>query len=342
MAESESNEVLGGIAPRDYTSPEAGYGISSVADPRIAALADMLRAKRTATRPESDADTSRASRLQRFKDKASGTRSAMKGQQFMPSENESLIREVQDVFFNPLNALEAEQRAQYTNTFDPLYFEKQIAPESLTTDLRELQAGYGDIGHGAAPGQIMGQLNYEASGLENPFNGQGFRIGDSVDQDVLLGQNVRYRTAYTPGQYRDYEVRYNKIPESSDVRIGDVADETFQTAAELGLDDQAGMYAEKLFNTNLDFIGAGEDLTVAPEKVLYKNPDTGKYEYIYPERASDATNFQQVSPEAYRRLGESLSAYIAENPENDNFTDKLSFTVDELGLRPYLANPVMN
>jgi len=339
---AEPNEVLGGIAPTDYTAPAAGYGISSVADPRISALADMLRAKRTATRPESD----RASQLQRFKDTASGTRSAMKGQQFMPTGTKSVIRETQDVFFNPLEALEAERRA-FMEEFGLSDENRTTYITSLADDLRGLQEGelvltdYQDDGSkGADPTKLDAQLNYDLSyrkdrlgrgvfGEINPYDEGGFRIGDITDQDILLGQNIQEREVYTPGSYRDYEVRYKQVPES-DVRIGDPTKTTFQSTADLGLDNQGEDYANKLFSTSLKFLGGDDMSDLLQERGYVKNPDTRKYEFVdldpdpnMPQKLSpEISAYELVDPEAFRRLGETVTEYgspdeNAYNPFND-------------------------
>lgn len=343
---AEPNEVLGGLDPTEYTAPEAGYGISTVADPRIAALADMLKARRTATRPAADADSSRASRLQRFKDKASDTRSAMKGQQFKPTGTKSVIRETQDVFFNPLEALEAERRA-FMEDFGLSDEGRYVT--SLADDLRGLQEGelvltdYRDDGYireGTEPTKLDAQLNYDLSyrddrfgrpqfGELSPYDEGGFRIGDITDQDILLGQNIREREVYTPGSYRDYEVRYKQVPEA-DVRIGDPTTTTFQSTADLGLDNQGEDYANKLFSTSLKFLGGDDMSDFLKEGNYVYNKDTRKYEFTEldpdpnkPQKLGlEVSPYELVDPEAFRRLGETVTEYgvpdeNADNPFND-------------------------
>lgn len=208
MAESD---VLGGIAPRDYTAPEAGYGISAVGDPRITALAELLKNKRVQRAGTQEGPTT-SDRLQKFRDKAAATQSAMKGQTFRPVAQQATT----SVSINPLDLLQEEYIKTRRDLIDRgVFTESDLGYDDTGMDPLSPDASY-NKSYDNMIENMAGMLGkYQAADptlFIGPEDYTGFRPGD---EGVVPGQ-FEIGSYTTPvagtGLYGDADVAYKSGP----------------------------------------------------------------------------------------------------------------------------------
>ena len=182
------------------------------------------------------------------------TMNTLRAQQFVPEATTQTQTRTQDIYYNPLEEYQDIYVDQFGGT-RPMANYGGISREKyglsgddalLKSNLEALanQTYYDSVSRKQRDADIQGSYY---GGPNNPnVEEKGFRLGDDPTQ-FLAGTQTFQDVITTPGQYRDYEVQYNRPDPNAAPSI-----ETTELGAEFN--PLAGQdYMDKLRATNLSF-----------------------------------------------------------------------------------------
>lgn len=262
------------------------------------------------------------------------TMQTLRSQQFIPSNQTQTLEAAQDVYYNPLDEFEELYSARggegAVDQFGRLPGDSSL----LGANLGVLSSGqmYGDDPYKntpiSDPREIIAQgmpLTGEFPDYTPALSGQGFGIGEDSNK-LLLGQNVQRMQVTTPGQYKDFEVQYNRNPNATP----DIAslDSTFRAAEGAGQE-----YIDRLYNTSLNVLNKhgsslnfgdpGQIAAMAPaiNQYIADNPDATQEDILAEFRA------QQGIPFGGKVSGSSINKYERAPAIDGGFTNPEGETV---------------